>query len=163
MSVDHCIKAYKGEVWLSGCQYTSYSEFERAKEECSNNIVRIKNKIRQICICTPKDVFPSDSEGDTLWKLNTEVDELFDELNELEWEMSKINMIQTILDDWEYTGKKDPKKNWTKINPDPYEDLRKDMKKTIESFDGNPETIKKLKEETDKVNEELKKKLEEES
>lgn len=163
MSVDHCIKAYKGEVWLSGCQYTSYSEFERAKEECSNNIVRIKNKIRQICICTPKDVFPSDSEGDTLWKLNTEVDELFDELNELEWEMSKINMIQTILDDWEYTGKKDPKKNWTKINPDPYEDLRKDMKKTIGLFDGNPETIKKWKEETDKVNEELKKKLEEES
>ena len=163
MSVDHCIKAYKGEVWLPGCQYTSYNEFERAKEECSNNIDRIKNKIRQICICTPKDVFPSDSEGDTLWKLNTEVDELFGELNEYEWEMCKINTIQTILDDWEYTGKKDPKKNWTKINPDLYEDLRKDMKKTIESFDGNPETIKKWKEETDKVNEELKKKLEEES
>ena len=99
MSVDHCIKAYKGEVWLPGCQYTSYGEFERAKEECSNNIDRIKNKIRQICICTPKDVFPSDSEGDTLWKLNTEVDELFDELNEYEWEMCKINTIQTILDD----------------------------------------------------------------
>lgn len=33
MSVDHCIKAYKGEVWLPGCQYTSYREFERAKEE----------------------------------------------------------------------------------------------------------------------------------
>ena len=28
-------------------------------------------------ICTPKDVFPSDSEGDTLWKLNSEVDELY--------------------------------------------------------------------------------------
>ena len=41
MSVDHCIKAYKGEVWLPGCQYTSYSEFERAKEECSNNIDKI--------------------------------------------------------------------------------------------------------------------------
>ena len=111
-------------------------------------------------ICTPKDVFPSDSEGDTLWKLNTEVDELFDELNEYEWEMCKINTIQTILDDWEYTGKKDPKKNWTKINPDLYADLKKDMKKTIDS---NPETIKKMKEENDKLNEELKKKLEEES
>ena len=118
MSVDHCIKAYKGEVWLPGCQYTSYSDFERAKEECSKNIDGIKNKIRQICICTPKDVFPSDSEGDTLWKLNSEVDELFEELNEYEWEMCRINIIQTILDDWEYTGKKDPRKNWTKINPD---------------------------------------------
>ena len=163
MSVDHCIKAYKGEVWLPGCQYTSYSDFERAKEECSNNIDRVKNKIRQICICTPKDVFPSDSEGDTLWKLNSEVDELFEELNEYEWEMCRINIIQTILDDWEYTGKKDPRKNWTKINPDLYEDLRKDMKKTIETFDGNPETIKKMEEENHKVCEELRKKLEEES
>ena len=108
-------------------------------------------------------MFPSDSEGDTLWKLNYEVDELFDELNEYEWEMCRINTIQTILDDWEYTGKKDPKKNWTKINPDLYADLRKDLKKTIETFDGNPETIKKMKEENDKLNEELKKKLEEES
>ena len=82
MSVDHCIKAYKGEVWLPGCQYTSYGDFERAKEECSKNIDGIKNKIRQICICTPKDVFPSDSEGDTLWKLNSEVDELFDEIKQ---------------------------------------------------------------------------------
>ena len=163
MSVDHCIKAYKGEVWLPGCQYTSYGEFERDKEECSHDIEKIKNKIRQICICTPKDVFPSDSEGDTLWKLNNEVDELFDELNELEWKMCRINTIQSILDDWEYTGHKDPKKNWTKINPDLYEDLKKGMKKAIESFDGNPETIKKWKEETDKLNEELRKKLEEES
>ena len=81
MSVDHCIKAYKGEVWLPGCQYTSYSDFERAKEECSKNIDGINNKIRQICFCTPKDLFPSDSEGYTLWKLNSEVDELFVELN----------------------------------------------------------------------------------
>lgn len=143
MSVEHCIKAYKGEVWLSGCQYTSYDEFEKSKEVCFKKIDEIKNKIRQICICTPKDVFPSDSEGDTLWKLNTEVDELFDELNEYEWEMCKINTIQTILDDWEYTGKKDPKKNWTKINPDLYEDLRKSMKKTIKSIDGNPQNILK--------------------
>lgn len=143
MSVEHCIKAYKGEVWLSGCQYTSYDEFEKSKEVCFKKIDEIKNKIRQICICTPKDVFPSDSEGDTLWKLNTEVDELFDELNEYEWEMCKINTIQTILDDWEYTGKKDPKKNWTKINPDLYEDLRKSMKKTIKSIDGNPQNMLK--------------------
>ena len=34
------------------------------------------------------------------------------------------------------------------------------MKKTIELFDGNPETIKKMKEESDKLDEELKKKLE---
>ena len=98
-----------------------------------------------------------------LWKLNSEVDELFDELNEYEWEMCKINTIQTILDDWEYTGKKDPRKNWTKINPDLYEDLKRDMKKTIETFDGNPETIKKMEEENHKVCEELRKKLEEES
>ena len=37
------------------------------------------------------------------------------------------------------------------------------MKKTIESFDGNPETIKKMEEENHKVCEELRKKLEEES
>ena len=160
MSVDHCIKAYKGEVWIPGCQYTSYSDFERAKEECSKNIDGIKKRIRQIGICTPKGVFPADSEGDTLGKLNSEVDELFEELNEYEWEMCKINMIQTIRDDGEYTGKKDPRKNWTKINPDLYEDLKKDMKKTIESFDRNPETIKKMKEENDKLNEELNKKLE---
>ena len=35
------------------------------------------------------------------------------------------------------------------------------MKKTIESFDGNPETIKKMKEENHEVCEELRKKLEE--
>lgn len=40
MSVDHCIKAYKGEVWLPGCQYTSYSEFERAKEECLKILIK---------------------------------------------------------------------------------------------------------------------------
>ena len=96
-------------------------------------------------------------------KLNSEVDELFDELNEYEWEMCRINTIQTILDDWEYSGKKDPKKNWTKINPDIYADLKKDIKKTIESFDGNPETIKKMEEENHEVCEELRKKLEEES
>lgn len=45
-------------------------------------------------ICTPKDVFPSDSEGDTLWKLNSEVDELFDELN--------ANIL--IIKDYYYSG-----------------------------------------------------------
>lgn len=47
-------------------------------------------------ICTPKDVFPSDSEGDTLWKLNSEVDELFDELN--------ANIL--IIKDYYYSGVK---------------------------------------------------------
>lgn len=45
-------------------------------------------------ICRPKDVFPSDSEGDTLWKLNSEVDELFDELN--------ANIL--IIKDYYYSG-----------------------------------------------------------
>ena len=36
MSVDHCIIAYIGEVWLPGGDYTSDCEFERAKDEGLN-------------------------------------------------------------------------------------------------------------------------------
>ena len=31
MSVDHCIKAYKGEVWLPGCQYIIVNLNEQKK------------------------------------------------------------------------------------------------------------------------------------
>lgn len=151
MSISHCIKAYKGEVWLNGCNYQSYYEFNEAKQDTEREIKDLKNKIRQICLCTPKDVFPTDEDGDTYWKINQQLDDLFEELNELEWKMAKINMIQTILDDWEYTGNVDPKKNWTDINPDLYADLKEEFKNTLKMFDGKPESIESQKEETDKM------------
>lgn len=154
MSVSHCIKAYKGEIWLERTLYQSYGEFKRDQEETGADIARVKNEIKQLCLCTPKDLFPTDQDGDTYYHINERIDELFDELNDLEWKMSKINLIQTILDDWEYVGKKDPKKYWDKINPDPYEDLRKEMVETISTFDGNPESIKKSVEESNRLLEE---------
>ena len=158
MSVSHCIKAYKGEIWLERSCWQSYGEFQNDKEDTADDIARVKNEIKQLCLCTPKDLFPSDEDGDTYYHINSRVDDLFEELNELEWKMSKINLIQTILDDWEYTGKKDPKKYWDKINPDPYEDLRKEMKETIETFDGNPDSVKKSVEESNRLLEEALKK-----
>lgn len=154
MSVSHCVKAYKGEIWLERTLYRSYGEFLGDKEETSADITRVKNEIKQLCLCTPKDLFPTDQDGDTYYHINERIDELFDELNDLEWKMSKINLIQTILDDWEYVGKKDPKKYWDKINPDPYEDLRKEMAETISTFDSNPESIKKSVEESNRLLEE---------
>lgn len=154
MSVSHCVKAYKGEIWLERTLYRSYGEFLNDKEETSADIARVKNEIKQLCLCTPKDLFPTDQDGDTYYHINERIDELFDELNDLEWKMSKINLIQTILDDWEYVGKKDPKKYWDKINPDPYEDLRKEMAETISTFDSNPESIKKSVEESNRLLEE---------
>lgn len=159
MSVSHCIKPYKKEIWIERCLYRSYGEFCRERENVFEEMTEVKNKIKQLCLCTPADLFPSDENGDTYANINERMDDLFDELNDLEWRAGRINMIQTILDDWKYMGNKDPEKYWDVICPDPYEDLRKDFQETIDSMDGNPETIKKMKEETDKVNEELAKRL----
>lgn len=159
MSVSMIVKAYKGEVEISGININSYSELKDRLEENSHDMEEVKNKIKQICACTPKDVFPSDNDGDTLWKLNREVNDLFEELSELEWDRARLMTIQTIVDDWQYTGKTDPYKKWRKICPDMYEDLRKDFAETIASMDGNPETLKKMQEETQKVNEDIAKKL----
>lgn len=159
MSVSMIVKAYKGEVDISGIQINSYSELKDRLEDNTRDMEEVKNKIKQICICTPKDVFPSDSDGDTLWKLNTEVNDLFEQLSDLEWDRARLMTIQTIVDDWQYIGKTDPSKKWRKICPDMYEDLRKDFAETFAAMDGNPETLKKMQEETNKVNEEIRKKL----
>lgn len=161
MSVSTIARAYKGEVEISGVQINSYSELKDKLEDNSNSMSEVKNKIRQICACTPKDMFPEDSEGSTLWKLNNELDELFEYLSELEWDRARLMTLQTIVDDWQYTGKTDPYKKWRKICPDMYEDLRRDLAETMASMDGNPETFKKMQEETKQVNEEIRKKLEE--
>lgn len=161
MSVSHLIKPYKNEVWIEGSCWQSYQEFLNDEEDTGKELDNVKNKIKQLCLCTPKDLFPSDENGDTFYNINERMDELFDELNDLEWHMSKIHFVRTILDDWQYTGNKDPKKDWDEICPDLYADLRKDLADTIKSMDGNPETIKKIQEETKKMNEELAKKLKE--
>lgn len=161
MSVSHLIKAYKGEVWIERSNWQSYQEFKNDVEDTSKELDDVKNQIKQLCLCTPKDLFPSDENGDTYYNINERMDMLFDELNDLEWKMAKIHLIQTILDDWKYQGNKDPEKDWEEICPDLYADLRQDFKETIASMDGNPDTIKKMQEETKKVNEEIKKKLEE--
>lgn len=161
MSVSMIVKAYKGEVDIPGIQIDSYSELKSKLEENSNDMNDVKNKIKQICAATPKDMFPSDSDGDTLWKMNRELDDLFEELSDLEWDRARLMIIQTIVDDWQYSGKTDPEKKWRKICPDMYEDLRKDFAETMASMDGNPETLKKMQEETQKVNEEIRKKLDE--
>jgi len=162
MSVSHLIKAYKGEVWIEHSNWQSYQEFLNDEEETGKELNDVKNQIKQLCLCTPKDLFPSDENGDTYYNINERMDMLFEDLNELEWKMSKLHIIRTILDDWKYQGNKDLYKDWEEICPDLYADLRKDFAETIASMDGNPETIKKMQEETKKVNEEIKKKLEEE-
>lgn len=159
MSVSMIVRAYKGEVDISGIQINSYQELKDKMDDNKNEMNEVKNKIRQICACTPKDMFPSDSDGDTLWKMNRELDDLFEELSDLEWDRARLMTINTIVDDWQYTGGKDPEKNWRKICPDMYEDLRKDFAETMASMDGNPETLKKMQEETERVNEEIRKKL----
>lgn len=157
MSVSMIVKAYKGEVDISGIQIDSYQELKDKMEDNKNEMNEVKNKIRQICACTPKDMFPSDSDGDTLWKMNQELDDLFEQLSDIEWERARLMTINTIVDDWQYTGNKDPDKNWREICPDMYEDLRKDFAETFRSFTGNPDDIKKDVEETQEI---LKKELE---
>lgn len=157
MSVSMIVKAYKGEVDISGININSYQELKDRLEENSHDMEEVKNKIKQICACTPKDVFPTDNEGDTLWKLNREVNDLFEELSELEWDRARLMTISTIVDDWQYIGKTDPYKKWRKICPDMYEDLRKDFTETFRSFTGNPDDINKDVEETQEM---LKKELE---
>lgn len=157
MSVSMIVKAYQGEVDISGIQIDSYQELKDKLEDNKNEMNEVKNKIRQICACTPKDMFPSDSDGDTLWKMNQELDELFEQLSDIEWDRARLMTINTIVDDWQYTGNKDPDKNWREICPDMYEDLRKDFAETFRSFTGNPDDIKKDVEETQEM---LKKELE---
>lgn len=157
MSVSMIVKAYQGEVDISGIQIDSYQELKDKLEDNKNEMNEVKNKIRQICACTPKDMFPSDSDGDTLWKMNQELDELFEQLSDIEWDRARLMTINTIVDDWQYTGNKDPDKNWREICPDMYEDLRKDFAETFRSFTGNPDDIKKEVEETQEM---LKKELE---
>lgn len=153
------VKAYDGEVDISGIQIDSYQELKDKLSDNRKEMDSAKNKIRQICACTPKDMFPSDNDGDTLWKMNQELDELFEELSDLEWDRARLMTINTIVDDWRYIGNKDPNKDWREICPDMYEDLRKDFAETMASMDGNPETLKKMQEETKRVNEEIRKKL----
>lgn len=157
MSVSMIVKAYNGEVDISGIQLDSYQELKDKLEDNKNEMNEVKNKIRQICACTPKDMFPSDDNGDTLWKMNQELDELFEQLSDIEWDRARLMTINTIVDDWQYTGNKDPDKNWREICPDMYEDLRKDFAETFRSFTGNPDDIKKEVEETQEM---LKKELE---
>lgn len=153
------VKAYDGEVDISGIQIDSYQELKDKLSDNQKEMDSVKNKIRQICACTPKDMFQSDNDGDTLWKMNRELDELFEELSDLEWDRARLMTINTIVDDWQYIGNKDPNKDWREICPDMYEDLRKDFAETMASMDGNPETLKKMQEETERVNEEIRKKL----
>lgn len=153
------VKAYDGEVDISGIQIDSYQELKDKLSDNQKEMDSVKNKIRQICACTPKDMFPSDNNGDTLWKMNQELDELFEELSDLEWDRARLMTINTIVDDWRYIGNKDPNKDWREICPDMYEDLRKDFAETMASMDGNPDTLKKMQEETKRVNEEIRKKL----
>lgn len=151
MSVSTIVKAYNGIVDISGMQIDSYQDLKNRLEDNSADMANVKNKIKQICACTPKDMFPSDSDGDTLWKMNRELDDLFDDLNDLEWDRAKLMMVSTIVDDWQYTGDKDPVKDWREICPDMYEDLRKDFAETFKQFTGNPDDIKKAAEETTKA------------
>lgn len=157
MSVSMIVKAYQGEVDISGIQIDSYQELKDKLKDNQDEMNEVKNKIRQICACTPKDMFPSDGDGDTLWKMNQELDELFEQLSDLEWDRARLMTVNTIVDDWQYTGGKDPNKEWREICPDMYEDLRKDFAETFRSFTGNPDDIKKDVEETQEM---LKKELE---
>lgn len=151
MSVSMIVKAYNGIVDISGMQIDSYQDLKNRLEDNSTDMANVKNKIKQICACTPKDMFPSDGDGDTLWKMNNELDALFDDLNDLEWDRARLMIVSTIVDDWEYSGGKDPAKDWREICPDMYEDLRKDFAETFKQFTGNPDDIKKASDETNKA------------
>lgn len=141
MSCGQIVKAYKGEIYIPGIVIDTHGEYLRRCEENEHDLKDVKNKIKQICACTPKDMFPSDKDGDTLWKMNIELDDLFDALNDLEWERAKLHCIGTIVEDWQYEGKKNPDKDWRKICPDPYKELREDFAETIASMNGNPGEI----------------------
>lgn len=122
------IRVRNGQIYFDSLtNIRSYRGIKDAKDDARKNIEDIKSRIKMMCAATPKDMFPTDSEGDTMFKLEQEFNDTWEYL---ESEMSNecsASLAEDIVNAWEYDysyidgenpTKLDPIKDWDKISPE---------------------------------------------
>lgn len=132
------VKTKDGNVYFErmGDIY-SYQDLLNKEEDCSDRIGKIKMQLMNLALATPKDVFPSceQDERTPFAQVTVAFEDLWEELMDTEWEMSKLRAVGNIIEDWQYVHDVDVKEHWRDIVPDPYAELKEDFKETIrESF-----------------------------
>lgn len=131
------LKTKDGNVYLErmGDIY-SYQDLKNREEDCSEQIRDIKTQLMNLALATPKDVFPScdQDERAPFDQVSSLFNELWEELMDAEYEMGRLRMVGTVIEDWQYVHNTDLnyiQKHWRDIVPDPYAELREEFKETI--------------------------------
>jgi hypothetical protein len=132
------VKTKDGNVYFErmGDIY-SYQDLQNKEEDCSDRIRKIKTQLMNLALATPKDVFPSceQDERTPFDQVTVVFEDLWEELMDEEWQLSKLRAVGNIIEDWQYVYDTDVKEHWRDIVPDPYAELKEDFKETIrESF-----------------------------
>lgn len=84
----------KGEVEIYGVEVTTPNRIDSEIEKAREDVELYKQKISMLVSATPKDIFPSDSEGTTMEKLGWELDSLFEAYDEAFSRLTKLYVIQ---------------------------------------------------------------------
>jgi hypothetical protein len=128
------VKTKDGNVYFErmGDIY-SYQDLQNKEEDCSDRIRKIKTQLMNLALATPKDVFPSceQDERTPFDQVTVAFEDLWEELMDEEWQLSKLRAVGNIIEDWQYVHDTDVKEHWREIIPDPYAELKEDFKETI--------------------------------
>ena len=124
------LKTKNGTVYFDSIENVkSFNDIKKHKENSRKNIENIKSRFKVMCAATPKDIFPSDSDGDTLFKMEQEFNDNWEWLETEMHNESEAIIAEDIVNDWEYNYSDDNlespdtiniQKNWNKICPSEY-------------------------------------------
>lgn len=121
MSTGILIKYKHDSEYICGNYIDSYYELEDKIKDAENWLSNCKERLRQLATCTPKDLFPESKEnGDTLFQLNREFDDIWDSIEETNNNLDRLYRIKKLVDEnsRDDNGKRIDmynKENWNKV------------------------------------------------
>lgn len=113
------IKPRYSTVYFDNIDAENKGELKSKKSEILKNINEIKSNILALCMSTPKDITDNEEYSDPFAYVRHKFNEFMDYLREYSYDLDTIEIIENLLDEWEYgsyIGEKELYKN-NEINP----------------------------------------------
>lgn len=121
------LRVRNGQIYFDSLtNIRSHNDIQNTKENARKNIDNVKTRLKMMCAATPKDLFPSDSAGDTMFKLDQEFNDNWEYLESEMMNESTACIAEDIVDSWKHdysyidgedSIKLDPNSDWDKISP----------------------------------------------